>query len=63
MIILLFLRALRYLNFYNWDYDHISSTAFVLKDLEELKNIDLGQVYKITCVNRTTGQIHMEIYD
>lgn len=60
MRFLLWLRALRNWNFYNWNGPlERKSYGLVLEDLFEQAEFNIGQSYQITSVNRTTGRIGM----
>lgn len=57
MSILLWLRALRHLNFYNWNARYEGHMELICIDLKDLKFLELGMLIRVTYVNRQTGKI------
>lgn len=61
MKLLLWLRALRAWNFYNWDSEVArKDDIVVIQDLPDLDDFNVGQMFMITSVNRTTGRITVQ---
>lgn len=60
MMLLMWLRALLDMNFYNWNCPlKRNSYGVVLIHLQEHPDFNVGQKYEITAVNRTTGRIEI----
>lgn len=58
---ILWLRALRHLNWFNWNYAAPGSLGFVIQSIKDLGRIELNQAWSVTSVNRVTGKITMKV--
>lgn len=61
MTVLLWLRAARFLNWYNWNSAKLGSTSYVVQNTDDLRLIELGQCWVVTSVHRTTGKVTMQV--